>query len=181
MGGTLEISRTGENTGTTLVLTLPLQVGSSEAADEWRNETATALTNAPDLHSVRVLVIDDAADNRLLISRMLAKTGASVEFASNGPEGLNQCLTTKYDVILMDLQMPEMDGFEVTKLIRNRGIQTPIVALTAHAIDEIRDRCEKLGFSGFLTKPLDLKRLLNVVDAFSSGHESTGQTVYQGH
>jgi PAS domain S-box-containing protein len=162
LGGTLEISHTEENSGTTITLTLPIQLGSVQAANEWKHDNHGFCGLKTGLKDVSVLVVDDAADNRLLIERMLSKSGAKVSFAVDGLDGIDRAIQGKFDVILMDLQMPDVDGFEATEKIRAKGIKTPIVALTAHAVDEIRDRCERAGFNGFLTKPVDSKSLLTI-------------------
>lgn len=168
LDGTLEISRTEQNAGTTLTLRLPIKLSSLKEANDWIHETVPSGMSNKALDGLRILVVDDTADNRLLISRMLSKSGALVEFATNGPEGVDRASNQPFDLILMDLQMPEMDGFEATERIRKKLIKTPIVALTAHAVDEIRERCEQTGFSGFLTKPVDSKSLMAAAIAVAS-------------
>ena len=82
-----------------------------------------------------------------------------VDWAENGSEGLEKALSGNYDVILMDLQMPVMDGYEATLELRRRGYAKPIVAVTAHAMNEDRERVIKSGFNAHLTKPIDQQML----------------------
>jgi len=165
LGGSLKlVPKSGDQPGSRFVFMAPFQEATVADADQWRNETI-ALQNlgVRDLDGVRILVVDDAPDNRKLIERLLMRTGAQVDFAENGSIGVASALDHHYDLILMDLQMPGIDGFEATQQIRDHHVQTPIVALTAHAVDEIRERCERAGFNGFLTKPVDSKSLMKVV------------------
>jgi len=83
--------------------------------------------------------------------------------ASDGIEGVKKAQIDPYDAILMDVQMPNLDGHEATKQLRELGNQTPIIALTAHALKEDRDRALKSGFSGYLIKPLDPRLLIETL------------------
>ncbi len=107
------------------------------------------------LHSLRVLVVEDGPDNQLLLRMLLEKAGATVEVAANGAEALEMAGPLAPHVILMDLQMPVMDGFEATRRLRERGHRGPIIAVTANASDEDRRRCELAGFDFFLSKPVN--------------------------
>ena len=106
------------------------------------------------LRGIKILVVEDSPDNQELMQVLLQEAGANVEIASDGIEGVDKALNNEYDAILMDIQMPRMDGHEASKILRGRGYQPPVVALTAHAMKEERDRCLKSGFSDFLTKPI---------------------------
>lgn len=111
----------------------------------------------------RVLVVDDQAVNRLVVRRLLEKRGYSVTEAQSGRLAIEAQRRQSFDLILMDVQMPDMDGFETTLAIRAGGSRTPIVALTAGALPEDCARCLEHGMDAFLTKPLrgaDLDRLL---------------------
>ena len=115
------------------------------------------------LDGVNVLVVDDAPDNQALISRFLTLAGATVDLASNGKEGMDKALSHNYKVILMDIQMPLLDGYEATAQLRSQGYSRPIIALTAHALKEERDRCLKVGCNDHLTKPIDRRLLISQV------------------
>lgn len=125
-----------------------------------------------DLHKARILLVEDMPDNRVLISSMLKKFGAEVDCAENGSEGLEKALKGDYDVILMDLQMPVMDGYEATLELRKRGYCKPIVAVTAHAMQDDRERVMRSGFTAHLTKPLDKQALLKSLSILNGGKSS---------
>ncbi|GEM_PF-2009558 len=108
--------------------------------------------------SRRVLLVEDNAVNRALAGRILEKRGFQVTPAADGREALLAYDSGKFDLILMDIQMPEMDGFQATAEIRKReklsGCHTPIIALTAHALKDDRDRCLSAGMDAYVTKPI---------------------------
>jgi CheY-like chemotaxis protein len=108
----------------------------------------------------RILVADDTADNRMLLTRILTKVGAVVDTAEDGREAVEMSKTRLFDAVLMDIQMPEMDGYEATRELRRLGFQGLIIALTAHAMSDERDRCLAAGANLHLTKPIDTGRLL---------------------
>lgn len=114
------------------------------------------------IHRLKVLVVEDSADNRFLIGHSLKTLGVrQIDFAINGLEGIKKATDSEYDVILMDLSMPIMDGYTATHRLREQGFQRPIIAITANAIDLVYERARALksGFTDYLTKPLD-RRLL---------------------
>lgn len=124
-------------------------------------EKAEAQPQNVDIKSTKVLLVEDLADNRVLICSILKKLGVEVDWAENGCEGLEKALRGNYDVIFMDLQMPIMDGYEATLELRKRGYGKPIVAVTAHAMNEDREKVMKSGFNAHLTKPIDQQTLWN--------------------
>jgi osomolarity two-component system sensor histidine kinase NIK1 len=119
---------------------------------------------------MKVLLAEDVRANQQIVVRTLEKRGHLVEVASNGVQAVEMASRTAYDVILMDVQMPEMDGFQATTAIRalDPQPQVPIVALTAHAMVGDRQRCIEAGMDDYLAKPLDLVRLVQVVEGFAS-------------
>jgi len=120
-------------------------------------------TLAEDLAGVRVLLVEDGDVNRRLIAAMLAETGAQVDTAENGCVGIERVLATNYDVILMDMQMPVLDGFRATAELRRLGLTVPIIALTAHAMSAELERCQQVGCSACLSKPVDVATLLRTL------------------
>ena len=108
----------------------------------------------------RILLVEDGAVNQLLISTVLKKAGATVDVADDGRAGCRAVREAAagdepYDLVLMDMQMPVMDGYEAARTLRDEGISTPIVALTAHAMAGDRERCLEAGCSDYATKPID--------------------------
>lgn len=113
----------------------------------------------------KVLVVDDSVDNQELIAAYLTTDKIKFDLASRGRQAV-EIADDSYKVILMDIQMPEMDGFETLKKIREKGIHAPIVALTAHAMKGDRERCMQAGFSDYLSKPISRKALTSCISQF---------------
>ncbi len=122
---------------------------------------------------LKILVVEDSPDNRMWIRHILDQTHAKVSLASNGDEGMKQVLTDSPDIILMDLQMPVMGGYEATQKLRDLGYQKPIIALTGHDSQKDRESCMKAGFSEHLSKPIDRKSLMKMIDRYRSHSEQT--------
>ncbi len=113
-----------------------------------------------------ILLVEDNEMNRDMLSRRLEKRGFTVELAVDGAEGVSRAQSTAPDLILMDMSLPVLDGWEATRALRaddaTRAI--PIIALTAHAMDGERSRALEAGCDDFDTKPVDLPRLLEKID-----------------
>jgi PAS domain S-box-containing protein len=118
--------------------------------------------NTRPLEGLRVLLVEDGPDNQRLITHHLKKAGATVEVAENGQVGLDRIdqATEPFDVVFMDMQMPVLDGYRATSILRERGCTIPIIALTAHAMPGDRARCLDSGCDEFLTKPIDRAQLV---------------------
>jgi two-component system sensor histidine kinase/response regulator len=117
----------------------------------------------------RVLVVEDNAVNQKIAQRFLERLGCDVVVANNGAEGVEILRSERYDLVLMDLQMPVMGGLEAARAIRAtepEGARTPIVALTAHAMSGEMERCLDAGMDDFLTKPLLFERLQQTIDKY---------------
>ncbi|TWW07856.1 hypothetical protein E3A20_30150, partial [Planctomyces bekefii] len=123
------------------------------------------------LKGIRVLLAEDSPDNQVLISRLLRAQCAEVVIVNNGEEAIPRAIREKFDVILMDLQMPILDGFEATKRLRAMGCQTPIVALSAHAMKEEMDRSIQSGCNDHLTKPIDPQVLVQKLAFYAGSNE----------
>jgi len=118
------------------------------------------------LSGIKVLVVEDSPDNQTLVQQFLSRKGATVEFANNGQEGVTMALGSDYDIVLMDIQMPVLDGYEATKTLRKQGFKKPIVALSAHAMKEDRDKSFQAGCNEHLVKPIDPHHLIKMVEQF---------------
>lgn len=115
------------------------------------------------LNGKSILVVEDSPDNQMLLRVLLTRYGAKVEIAEDGLLGVEKAMTGNFDVILMDVQMPRMDGYEAVTFLRSKNYTKPIVALTAHAMIEERDKCLSVGYSDFLSKPIDRSKLLDLL------------------
>ncbi len=133
-------------------------------------EAATPATtvDVPQL-SGRVLVAEDVAVNQKIAETLLRKVGLDVDVAANGREAVEMATANMYDLILMDIQMPEMNGHDATRTLRRKGVQVPIVALTASAMAEDIEECRDAGCDGHLAKPIDRAALYDVVERLLAG------------
>jgi CheY-like chemotaxis protein len=124
---------------------------------------------APPRALLRILIAEDNPVNQRVAARLLEKRGHRVALAANGREALEWLDREQFDLILMDVQMPELDGIETTAVIRDRekreGGHIPIVALTAHAMLGDRDRCIEAGMDNYVNKPIDAVKFLEVVES----------------
>ncbi len=181
MGGDVDLRSSILDVGTTLGIKLPVGVRlptqlvalhredpTTQQNSSSEPESASHVENALPLNGMRVLLAEDGTDNQRLISFFIKKAGANIVIVENGLLALEALESeikggSPFDVVLMDMQMPVLDGYESSRLIRNLGHLTPIIALTAHAMTGDREKCIEAGCSHYLTKPLDRKKLISTV------------------
>ncbi len=144
--------------------------GPSEGNEEPENRAATMSSQAQvaetliaDSLAGRVLLVEDNAVNQLVAQGMLASIGCEVSTAANGQIAIDRLAVEDFDAVLMDCQMPVLDGFGATRMIRNRGQRVPIIALTANAVTGDRERCLAAGMDDYLCKPFTLDALRTVL------------------
>jgi signal transduction histidine kinase/CheY-like chemotaxis protein len=158
--------------GSTFFFTAPLAWPPKDAATEpgaLRNMMAVMAGEAPADTPLRILLAEDNPVNQKLAVRLLEKRGHQVQVAGTGREALERLGAGAYDIVLMDVQMPDMDGLEATRHIRAserlHGGRIPIVALTAHNMKGDRERCLAAGMDAFIDKPIDVAKLFEVLDS----------------
>ena len=110
-----------------------------------------------------VLLVEDSADARALLARYIRLSGGEVDLAENGLEGIKQALSSPYDIVLMDIQMPRLNGLDAIRKLRDYGYEGSVVAVTGHAQEAEREQCLAAGFDDYLTKPVQRHRLLYTV------------------
>ncbi len=176
LGGTITVESSLGH-GSTFQLTIatgPLKgvrmIEQSQMEDNRKNLAACSRENTDDLPtlSAHILLAEDGPDNQKLISFMLKKAGAEVTIAENGQVAIERVQAVAeqgrpFDIILMDMQMPVLDGYQATAELRRLGYQGPIIALTAHAMPKDREKCLQAGCSDYAAKPIRRRKLLETI------------------
>jgi len=162
MGGHIDIaSQVGSGTTFSFTLRLPVEEGETRTTN-----VAPVLARPVEVrHDLNILLVEDEFVNRTLAITLLEREGWRVACAENGTKALEILEKEKFDLVLMDIQMPEIDGYTVTAIIRERenerGDHLPIIAMTAYAVKGDREKCLAAGMDGYISKPIrpDLLRL----------------------
>ena len=164
-GGTITVeSVLNEGTTFRFNINFGLQLNKNYDQVETSHEEFTPIESNPD--RIRVLVAEDIALNQLLIRTLLDEFGFSYEIVSNGLEAIEKLKAKEFDIVLMDLQMPQMNGFECTQYLRNTlRLQLPVIALTADVTTVDLDKCKQIGMNDYIAKPLNEDILLNKINS----------------
>ncbi|MHC4742894.1 MAG: ATP-binding protein [Planctomycetota bacterium] len=170
LGGRLTVTST-EGKGSTFSLVLPVGVGNGAEGFLDRYNLADALKREPDKSAEavffgKVLVAEDSVTNQKLIELLLKRLGLKVTMVEDGLQALEAVRTHDFDMIFMDMQMPNMNGYEATKAMRSEGIATPVIALTANVMKGDDIKCFAAGCDEFIGKPLDRKKMLEVIGKY---------------
>jgi PAS domain S-box-containing protein len=166
LGGTLEVRSTpGQGSCFTLALDAPAPAGAAFIAN-LAEAPPPPPPAEPGMLSGRVLLAEDGPDNQVLLKALVQRFGPEVTVVTNGQEALDEARAGSYELVLMDMQMPVMDGYTATLRLRELGYRGPIVALTAHAMAGERERCLAAGCDDYLSKPVDRLELRRLVGRF---------------
>ncbi len=169
MGGTLSVaSEAGKGSVFSLVIPTGVEVEKQPLLD--RSKSAHQPENTQNIEKDNfagsVLVAEDNRTNQMLIIKLLEKVGLEVAIAEDGNVATQKATTESYDIILMDMQMPVMNGYEATNALRKKGIAIPIIALTANAMKEDEQKCLDAGCDEYLSKPVDQNKLSKVLSKY---------------
>ncbi len=168
MGGDIKILKSQVNVGTTMEILIDvgeiedLELVSSFSTSVIEEKKESEILNTK-LSGTKILVVDDAKENARLFKLYLSEAGATVKVANDGEKAIELARHTFFDIVLLDLQMPGKDGFQVIQELRECSFDNPIVALTAHAMKEEKEKTKNAGFDGHITKPVKPKVLIDSV------------------
>lgn len=184
LGGNVFLDESEPEKGSTFLVTIeahpPEDAGFVNQIEfEVNKKSKRQVKEESKLKDLTVLLVEDVIDNQALMTHFLHMAGAKVDVANNGAEGIEKALTGKYNVVLMDIQMPVLDGYEATKRLREKGFTTPIVALTAHALKEERERILQSGCDDHLSKPVEFNTLIDHLDHLVHRNDRPGDVSVQ--
>ncbi len=159
LSGSLEFESSRSGTGSKFILRIPVTMRSALQG----SAAATKTTDDPKNLTGRLLLVDDTPDNRLLLKHMLKKTDIEVTYAENGLDALQRTEHNAFDLVLMDIEMPVMNGLDAAVRMRAQGVKVPIIALTGHAMSDMHAKIMEAGFNDILTKPILQADLLKIL------------------
>jgi signal transduction histidine kinase/CheY-like chemotaxis protein len=161
LGGDLILLRSAPGQGSSFLIEIPCEMYYVDRPSSSMRSRSTA--GQKRLSGLKVLLADDSLDNQDLFTQMLSDEGAQVEVVENGFLAIERAMKRDFNVVLMDIQMPELDGFQAASSLRQKGYSRPIVALTARAISDDKERSIFSGFDDYITKPVSRSMLIQTV------------------
>lgn len=174
LGGDLYLERSQPGEGSVFHIQVALTLGNSGESSD--TPALVIEPGAAPLSNKRILIVDDSPDNRTIVGIYLESAGATVLEAVDGDEGVRTALSEALDVVLMDIQMPGADGYEALKRLQQVEYRVPVIALTAHAFKEEKDRCRRAGFIDYITKPVKrsalIENILGVLNKYQANRKS---------
>ncbi|MCB9465103.1 MAG: response regulator [Candidatus Eisenbacteria bacterium] len=182
LGGDVQLVSSERGQGSHFHIEIGCRVASDSMTEHLGGQSPQGGTSSCNLEAnsltARVLYAEDGPLNQKLIAGILSRVGARVDLAENGEVALKRIhsATEPYDLLITDIQMPVMDGYELARTLRSEGVQIPILALTAHAMPEDRARCLESGCDAYLSKPVDRAALLRNCNALLSGNRDTSDS-----
>lgn len=162
MGGKIDVQST-LGVGTEFTFRIPLKLFTKEIEQTHPKKITEAF---PDFSKRKILISDDIEENYLFLYYLLNPSGASIDWAKNGKECVEMCESTKYDIVLMDLRMPVMNGYDATRILKSKYPDLIIIAQTAYSLDSDHDKSIAAGCDGYISKPINAKDLINLVKKF---------------
>lgn len=175
LGGDIVLDKSTLGEGSEFTVTIDpgdaVKIAKSEQRQKEKEQEVQKIDTLKVLEGQKILVVDDDIDNQTLISHYLKSAGAIVQVAGDGVEAIQKIHTNQFDIILTDLLMPMMDGYELVKALRQEGYKKKVIALTAFELKEVRARCLVSGFNDCITKPIDKKNLIQSLMKLSAQQE----------
>ncbi|MFK7789487.1 MAG: PAS domain-containing protein [Phycisphaeraceae bacterium] len=167
LGGKLSCTSTPEQ-GSTFTATFKIQTLQNVTPKPAQRSKESSSVHDDALKNKKILIVEDGPDNQRLFNHYTTKAGAKVELAENGAVGKDAALKAwqdgePFDIVLMDMQMPVLDGYDATGQLRDAGYDLPVIALTAHASDQDREKCLQAGCTDYLSKPVDRQQLIQTL------------------
>lgn len=173
LGGDLVLVSSSRGVGSHFQVTIPVTEASDKMLTQDMYESQIASYHHTDeydekekgitLENVKVLLAEDSKENQILFRTYLESVGADIAVADNGGEAVRQALSNDFDIVLMDIQMPGLDGYEALKILKESDFKKKIIALTAHALKGEKNKCLEKGFDGYLSKPVSKNKLVNYI------------------
>ncbi len=176
LGGTITVESIQE-LGSAFTVTIdPGELNEESLVFAQPENTESILTSSNDNSTPKlsgaILLAEDTVDIQDLVTLLVEKTGASIDLADNGEIAVDKALRNSYDLVLMDMQMPKMDGLEAMKILRKNNFQKPIISLTANARKQDRENCRNAGCDNFISKPIDRQEFYSVLGKYLGGEKN---------